>query len=305
MNTKKLIRNGAFMICAIFSAHAFAQNDVPEGALKGLFSVGNGRQVYFSKGNLQYQASTKTWRFAEKQTDIVGLDNANISSNYTGWIDLFGWGTSGYKHGAVCYQPWSTSKNDNDYCAYGQITNDLSGKADWGYNPISNGGNTESQWRTLSGAEWEYLLIKRNTPSGIKYVYGRIDGVPGLIILPDDWDIKYCDLSNPNGYGPTRTLMNKFSEEEWKALLEAHGAAFLPITGMRKGTQITDVNRIGQLFAVVGNYWSTSRGNSSHWSTDPNDIKYLSFTDEGGTTIASFAGHRFYGFGVRLVRNAQ
>lgn len=38
-----------------------------EGALSGLFSVSADKQVYFSKGDLQYQASTDTWRFAENQ----------------------------------------------------------------------------------------------------------------------------------------------------------------------------------------------------------------------------------------------
>ena len=118
-----------------------------EGLLQGLFSVSETLQVRFSQGNLQYQASTNTWRFAESQISYVGEDNANVSENYDGWIDLFGWGTSGYSHGANAYQPWSTSTHYADYYAYGSYTNSLfsqSGQADWGYNPISNGGNTEN-----------------------------------------------------------------------------------------------------------------------------------------------------------------
>ena len=306
MKTNGKIRIAALVLCTIFNVQSFAQSStVPEGALKGVFSVGNAKKVYFSKGNLQYQASTNTWRFAEKQTDIVGMDNKNISENYSGWIDLFSWATSGYSHGAKCYQPWSTSKNDNDYCANGQITNDLSGKADWGYNAISNGGNMENQWRTLSGKEWLYLLNERKTPSGIRFVYGKIGDSPGMIILPDDWDIAYCDLDNPNGGGSTRTMINQFSVEEWQMLLEAHGAAFLPAAGLRDGTEITDVNKIGRLFAVRGDYWSTSRGNSNHWSSNPNNIIFLSFSDGGGASVASFAGQRFYGRCVRLVRDVR
>ena len=45
-----------------------------------------------------------------------------LSPSYNGWIDLFGFGTSGYNHGAVCYQPWSTSTTNRDYYAYGQYT---------------------------------------------------------------------------------------------------------------------------------------------------------------------------------------
>ena len=55
---------------------------LPEGSLSGLFSVSATQQVRFSKGNLQYQASTGTWRFAEHQYDYIGTDNSNISSNY-------------------------------------------------------------------------------------------------------------------------------------------------------------------------------------------------------------------------------
>ena len=38
-----------------------------EGAINGVFSVASNKKVYFSQGNLQYQASTRTWRFAEHQ----------------------------------------------------------------------------------------------------------------------------------------------------------------------------------------------------------------------------------------------
>ena len=93
-----------------------------DGRLPGLFSVSQDQQVQFSQGNLQYRASTNTWRFAEHQWDYVGSqkssfvgevdgvsiiweniggtvsgsDNSEISPTYNGWIDLFGWGTSGY-----------------------------------------------------------------------------------------------------------------------------------------------------------------------------------------------------------------
>ena len=86
--------------------------EVPVGAISGKFTINaNGDQVYFSQGNLQYQASTNTWRFAENQWNYVGGDEFNqhygnvegssnneISSTYSGWIDLFGWGTSGWNN---------------------------------------------------------------------------------------------------------------------------------------------------------------------------------------------------------------
>ena len=49
-----------------------------EGVLPGFFSVSETKKIRFSKGNLQYQASTDTWRFAENQWDFEGLKNENI-----------------------------------------------------------------------------------------------------------------------------------------------------------------------------------------------------------------------------------
>lgn len=87
------------IICVSFATNVSGQtNIVPEGALNGLFSVSATKKVYFSKGNLQYQASTNTWRFATNQWDFVGgttesrcnfgnvsgSSNNNISQTYNG-----------------------------------------------------------------------------------------------------------------------------------------------------------------------------------------------------------------------------
>lgn len=129
---------------------------VPEGAINGLFTINEaGDQVYFSKGNLQYQASTNTWRFAEHQWDYIGEGNTQASPDYDGWIDLFSWGASGYNHGANCYQPWEKGEQF-DHAAYYHNHYDLcdeTGQADWGYNAISNGGGQERTWRTLRSSE--------------------------------------------------------------------------------------------------------------------------------------------------------
>ena len=136
-----------------------------DGVLPGSFSVSATRQVHFSQGNLQYKASNNTWRFAEHQYDYVGNANSKISSTYNDWIDLFGWGTSGWNSGAGCYEPWSTSTSWMDYYPGGSNSIGLTGAyagADWAwYNAIRNGGNTAHWWRTLTHDEWGYLL---NTP---------------------------------------------------------------------------------------------------------------------------------------------
>ena len=48
----------------VFSKVSAPASSAPIGAIDGLFSVSADKQVYFSQGNLQYQPSTATWRFA-------------------------------------------------------------------------------------------------------------------------------------------------------------------------------------------------------------------------------------------------
>ncbi|MBO4306816.1 MAG: hypothetical protein J5848_00690, partial [Bacteroidales bacterium] len=111
------------------------------GASNATFSVSATETIQFSRGNLQYQASTGTWRFAESQLNFVGDANSNISSNNSGWIDLFGWGTSGWNNGAEEYMPYSSSPNFQHYLRNVDLTGSYA-EADWGWhNAISNGGN--------------------------------------------------------------------------------------------------------------------------------------------------------------------
>ena len=145
--------------------------NVPQGAVKGVFSVGDNKRVLFSQGNLQYIGSSPMpyWKFSEHQWDIMG-DNGQGSNTYNANRDLFGWGTSGYNHGAYSYEPWSTTNSDSQYYAYGSWSynlNDQTGLADWGSNAIINGGNALNLWRTLTHDEWGYLLNTRNTSSNL------------------------------------------------------------------------------------------------------------------------------------------
>lgn len=231
------------------------------GRLPGKFSVSPSKQVQFSQGNLQYQASTKTWRFAEHQWDIVGMgygqtntdnacyiggtvqnsDNRQIGSNYNGWIDLFGWGTGN--------APTKSSKDYSDYPAF----------VDWGRNAISNGGNQANMWRTLTYDEWDYLFSGRANASS-KYGVGMVNGINGMIILPDEFTLPSgltfnAGMASSNGYQYYQT-MNNYSAAEW-ARMEACGALFLPAAGDRNGS---DVKNVG----YYGGYWSSSPLDTNH-----------------------------------------
>ena len=208
-----------------------------EGSLSGMFSVGGGETVRFSQGNLQYQASTDTWRFAEQQYDCIGQTNSNISLFYQGWVDLFGWGTSGYND----VKPWLI---DYDMDAL-SITGT---KYDWGLNnAISNGGNKAGLWHLLTIDEWEYIVNRRN---GSRFAKATVNNVRGLLLLPDGWSTATYALNAINdvqgGYES-----NYISATDWSDILEANGVVFLPCAGIREGTTVNYVNGFGR-------YWSST-----------------------------------------------
>jgi len=261
---------------------------VAPGLINGIFSVSFSKKVYFSQGNLQYRASDGRWRFAEHQYDYIGDANRNISSAYSNYIDLFGWGTSGWNSGAVCYQPWSTSTSYSDYYPGGGSYN-LTGSyanADWGvYNSIYNGGNQAGQWRTLTKDEWVYVFQGRNNASS-KYGHGKVNGVNGVILLPDSWTL-------PSGLSFTAgnsNLANSYTVDQW-AQMEANGAVFLPAAGSRRGTSVGHVGSSGY-------YWSASYHNGHY-------AYRVHFDIVSGSLYTSNGDYRSDGRSVRLVQDYQ
>ena len=223
--TFDMYNEAAFM--AEFAAVAPQPEPEGDGKLTGAFTINaNGDQIVFSKGNLQYQASTTTWQFATNQYDMIGEDNANISDTYTGWIDLFGWGTGN------C--PTKNSTVDEDYSTF----------VDWGTNAISNGGNEANLWRTLTRYEWNYLLKTRTNADNLKG-QATVADVHGYVLLPDSWTLPagLSFTASPNDW-----TTNDYTAEQW-AQMEAAGAVFLPATGYRN----PDIVYVGE----KGWYWSS------------------------------------------------
>lgn len=291
----------------------------PEGAINGLFTVNeNGDQVYFSQGNLQYQASTNTWRFAENQWNyvgtqtpdwssgmsggnVIGSDNNNISESYDGWIDLFGWGTSGYNHGAVCYQPWSVSGSVEDYCPYGSNTASLydgSGQADWGYNPILNGGNQEGFWRTMRIQEWDYVLNSRITKSGIRFVKAIVNNEGGLLLLPDEWNDSLFVFNSVNQSNASFSS-NVISNHVWINTIQSNGAVFLPMAGDRIINLETGECNVTAYVGRYGLYWTANLSTIGGFRA-----LLLLFSDDS-VDLDSRPTETFFGFSVRLIQDAN
>ena len=227
--------------------------------MAGAISISPTQKVCFAWGNLQYQASTNTWRFADHQYDYVGdatlgnvyenavkCDNGLISSSYTGWIDLFGWATSGNSASGTAYQPWSTSTTPADYgpaISSGEWTPENS---DWS---VVNANQLGYGWRVLTKDEWVYIFYHRPNAANL-FAFGTVNDVKGLIILPDNWSLpggasfapstslgltdlgSHYQLNNSNCY-----THNTYTADQW-AVMEAAGAVFLPVTGYRSGTTV-------------------------------------------------------------------
>lgn len=191
---------------------------IANGELPGTFSVSPTKRIHFSKGNLQYNAISNTWRMADKQTDYIGINNLEYGSQYPGWIDLFAWGTSGYSNRPPYY--YSTNPT---YFGYGTNKN-IDGTAyDWGiFNRISNAGNKPGMWRTLSSYEWHYLFDQRPNAHKLSAM-AKIGDIMGYLILPDDWLDRGLDSVIPG-------TVYQITQSEWQTM-ERAGAAFLPAAG--------------------------------------------------------------------------
>ena len=266
------------LLCAAMTMTALAA--VPQGALSGLFSVSPTQKVRFSQGNLQYQASTQTWRFAEGQKVFMGSANSNISDSYTGWIDLFGWGTGN--------NPTFISETHADYTEF----------VDWGTNAISNGGNHANWWHTLTGDEWNYLLARADsTLFGLATLKKGTTDTTGLILLPDNWEsvkpagITFVSSASQMPWNGTDSYLgsdgysqNVLEADDWEAM-EAAGAVFLPTALGRSGNYVT--------------FW----GWGMYWTSSLPDSKAMSF---GATAIVPQGlASKHYGSAVRLVINKE
>lgn len=250
----------------------------PEMVVNGKFTINaSGDQVYFSQGNLQYYCSTSTpkWRFAEYQYDYLAYDNSAYAENSGKWIDLFAYGTSGYDNGQANYQPWKICAGNGWY------SGSLTGNADWGYNRIENGGDTEnSGWRTLTKEEWLYLFQNRANAAS-KYGFGSVNGTNGIILLPDSWTLP-DGLSFTAG---TSAWTNSYAAAQWNQMENA-GAVFLPASGSCNASAVPSESTQN----AHGFYRSSTYAYYLHFASNTLDLLVTSYPQ--------------YGDAVRLVKPA-
>lgn len=255
----------------------------PEGVLPGVFSVSPTKKVFFSKGNLQYQTTTGIWRFADRQYDML-VGNDNYINDDKGWIDLFGWGTGN--------SPTKKTTLNLGYLHF----------VDWGTNIISNGGKQSNLWRTLTKEEWNYLLEERDTLSGCRWAFARVNNTIGLVLFPDLWNEDYNKIINPNRNNFNYKYdyrNNLISADQWE-VLEPEGLVFLPAAGFRHGTIRPCTGKAGD----VGVYWSSTKANSTLFSFA---LSFSVFTTKShfAPVVPNVTQNRSERCSVRLVCSAE
>lgn len=271
-------------IAALCCAAMFAT----EGALSGKFTINaDGDKVQFSKGNLQATTTNYgeswTWSFATNQWDYVGNAAANnaITGNGTvsanGTVDLFGWSTSATYFGI---------HNSSESIYSGDFV-------DWGTNAIFNGGNEANLWRTLTTDEWVYLFNTRTEASN-KYGAAKVNGITGIVLLPDDWTLPSdCGFtagmtSASDGYDWSLVASTNIYDGQAWAAMEANGAVFLPAAGDHYDTDVYN-------YGSKGYYWSAT----PRFENYAFDLRF----DSGDLNPQSYYGCRYFGYSVRLVQN--
>ena len=250
--------------------------ELEAAAVSHVFTVDNqGHTVKFSPGNLQYRPSDGAWQFAAHQYEYIGSSNSSVSSSYTGWIDLFAFGTGN--------NPLNGSNG-----SYTDVSND------WGGYCGDPTGNNYT-WRTLTIDEWEYLLTNSATRGDYPYLKANIvvnnTTYNGLILFPDNYG--GSGLTGSYTYNNANSNYTSVSAEDWE-LMEAAGAVFFPAAGWRNvtGSPKTGFTVTYQDFGETGCYWSSTTAYSEQYS--------ICFT----TSIldSSIPDNGNLGYSVRLVR---
>lgn len=217
--------------------------------------------------------------FSVSNSKIVYFSKGNLQyKNGTGWrfaehqYDYIGsWNTSnwvdlfGWGTWGSGKNPLNTSSTDGDYT----WSTDFQGTFDG-----------HSDWYTLSKDEWTYLFGHST------WGYATVNSKHGVIILPD-----VCELSINTSHDNWSN--NTVNASTWNSTYEAAHAVFLPAAGYREKTT-QEIKFAGE----IGVYWSSTPYN--------NDYAYhLTFEDDPLELTTDGNYHRYRGYSVRLVRNAE
>ena len=279
---------------------------------------------YFDSENEQYDEYYDQYMF-------FGLDRYNFhgygpSSNPNGWgfVDPENMSMTAemrmpFDHAGSVDGAWTTITVKENTWNYDP---EVKQYCEWGLHFNEDGSeNTDTPlagtWYTLSSYEWMYLFGSRPEAEllcgfGTIYDSDTKKFFRGLIILPDNWenpeDCTFLPICSDYGFnlyfagsGDDRALA--FSGR-W-ADMEASGAVFLPLTGLRSD------NNSGNATVFVfenryGNYWSSS---SQNFDMDGQSGSYVAismfFSTSSTPPKSTMMLEKSSGLAVRLVHDVH
>jgi hypothetical protein len=278
------------------------------------FSVSANKKVYFSKANLRYNESSGVWSFHDNQIDgcfgyVTGSypQGYNVSPNGSE-MDRFCWGL---------HSP--TTTGESDYVD-GSRNLDVNDGTDWGCAFKAEGYNEGTNWRTLTAAEWNYLLNNANRGSN-RFMKGSFGPhnitdpntnatyyvlITGLFIAPDNFDPSQYSFTSgfANKKWNNANSQNIININDANTLLAA-GFVFLPALGYRDENGYQDYYPYSQAtnYSFVGYYWSAT-GVQQNPGLTP-QAEALQFDYYENTMPSNNAEFRNLGMCVRLVWDAN
>ena len=216
----------------------------PEEHLPGAFSIDDGVQIYFSRGNLLYDETLSGndgwndgWSFEQNQYTATEYDGNTSEVHKTGYIPMHFYKPHGHNTQYVTYP---LLHNNGAY--YGN-TDNLADLPALAFGP-------GSKWRLLTQAEWAYLMAHANP------TFVTVNGISGLMLFPDlfQWPVPTTGAIVQDG---------TYTAAEWSQLEDA-GCVFLPSagTGNKQGGTLENPGK--------GYYWSAT-------PYDNNDLYSLRF----------------------------
>ena len=245
-----------------FSAVCKLKNlNKPSYASPGLFTVGeDGRQVFFSVGNLfytrEYKVETAHWGISAN--DFYDNERGDVGVNYAKYLEdadhnvqkLFGWG---------CTDPWETrywpadpqreTSEYPDYYMWPSEKDPDDNSDPWGAKIDAEYDLPEGTWRTPTRDEWDYLCddVKRPERKGKTKMPVVINGSNwGLVIAPDDF---------------SGEIKSEYSLSDWTDARNLYGLIFLPANGQRRWNYPLNNPHCGTVndYGESGYYWSSTR----------------------------------------------
>ncbi|MCM1143028.1 MAG: DUF1566 domain-containing protein, partial [Muribaculum sp.] len=279
--------------------------------------------VKFTRANLQYKTTDKTWNLPSKQTEFICKSGRRYSSG-TGsnpeTIGLFRWGTTGIEDDT--YKPYAPDfwKSAAWQTNTRNVIDSQFPSSNTSVNATLNTNSTLCHNGTMQGTSWdwgkayaqyknegEYLTLTSSQLSGLindNFVaLGTVDGVNGAIMLLNCSSLEDAQKRITDVGGKYNKLYKLSSDEsnnthfEWTRLTLTYDqltqlkGVFFPASGMNNPDVDTD-------YSGTGYYWTSTV------STTPNAIAWAF----DGTSTQSSRMFKVYGrgkgqaFAVRLVK---